>query len=271
MFCSKKTLQIEITREEKLTDLKPNPRGELLRYLGDSMSVSEREAFELRLIEDGGFSDEIEAVEFDLIEDFAAGISPSAERKQIAAWIEASPERSARVLIAQKLHRSSSKRQKNATWILWIPALSACIALATVLLLLRGPQPAPSATSSSTVTSHAPSSPRQNTILLAAERLRGSETTSAATTYPVYPDSSTRLQIMLPPADGGTAYSVILQDNAPDSGPLVHLSRVTPQGDASAPYLELTLLPGALRSGEYTLQLRSRTGNYRLSFKVKVE
>jgi hypothetical protein len=51
----------------------------------------------------------------------------------------------------------------------------------------------------------------------------------------------------------------------------VHLSRITPQGDASAPYLELTLLPGALRSGEYTLQLRSKTGNYRLSFKVKVE
>jgi len=251
-----------------LTDLKPNPRGELLRYLSDSMSVSEREAFELRLIEDGGFSDEIEAVEFDLIEDFAAGISPSAERKQIAAWIEASPERSARVLIAQKLHRSSSKRRKSASWMLWIAALSACVALAAVLPFLPGPQPAPS---SSMITRLAPSSPRQNTILLAAERLRGSETTSAATTYPVYPDSPARLQIMLPPADGRTAYSVILQDNEPGAGPLVHLSSITPQGDASAPYLELTLLPGALRSGEYTLQLRSRKGNYRLSFKVKVE
>ena len=182
MFCSKKTLQIEITREEKLSDLKPNPRGELLRYLGDSMSVSEREAFELRLIEDGDFSDEIEAVEFDLIEDFAAGIYPSAERKQIAAWIEASPERSAQVLIAQKLHRSSSKRRKSASWILWMAALSACIALAVVLPFLQKPQPA---TPSGIVTRLAPSSPQENTILLAAQRLRGSETTSATTTYPV--------------------------------------------------------------------------------------
>jgi hypothetical protein len=106
----KKTVPTEITREEKLNDLKPNPHGELLRYLGDSMSADEREAFELRLIEDGVFSDAIEAVEFDLIEDFAAGIFSSAERKQIAVWIAASPERSARVLIAQKLHQSSSKR-----------------------------------------------------------------------------------------------------------------------------------------------------------------
>jgi hypothetical protein len=271
MFCSKKTVQIEITREEKLNDLKPNPRGELLRYLGDSMSVGEREAFELRLIEDGDFSAEIEAVEFDLIEDFAAGTSPSAERKQIAVWIAASPERSARVLIAQKLHRSSSKRRQSASWVLWVAALSTCIALAAALPFLRGPRPAPSATRSSTATRLAPSSPRQNTILLAAERLRGSETTSAATTYPVYPDSPARIQIMLPPADGRTAYSVILQDNEPGAGPLVRLSGITPRGDASAPYLELTLLPGTLRSGQYTLQLRSSTGNYRLPFKVKVE
>jgi len=235
------------------------------------MSVNEREAFELRLIEEDDFSDLIETVEFDLVEDFAAGVLPLAEHEQIALWIKASPERSARVLLAQTLHQSSSKRRRSATlWIWWTAALSACVILTISLLLLRRPQPAPSTLASSQVATHAPFTPRQDTILLIAERLRGGNIGSA-TSYPLHADSSVRLQIMVPPSDGRTPYSATLQGNEPGGASLLHISGITPRGDASAPYLELTLPPRSLPSGKYMLELRSRTDNYQLSFRVKIE
>jgi anti-sigma factor RsiW len=254
-----------------LSESKPNSRKKLLHYVSGIMSASDREAFEQRLIEDEEFSNAVEADEFDLVDDYAAGVLPHAERKQISAWIEASPERRARVLIARELHRSSSNPQKSGfSWIWWAAGLAACLTLAAVLPFLRQPQPPPPPASVATVTEPATSIPT-DTILLAAERMRGSRSRNPANTYTVHTGSPTHLQIMIPPSARDSDYMISLQGNAPGSRSPLQFAGVRPQGDTNAPYLELTLPPGTLFFDHYTLELNSPTGSYRLSFNVEVK
>jgi hypothetical protein len=112
---------------------------------------------------------------------------------------------------------------------------------------------------------------RTNTILLAAERMRDSQTPGPANTYTVHTGSPTHLQIMIPTSARDTTYTISLQGNALGSPSPLHFAGVRPQGDTNAPYLELTLPPGTLSFDRYTLQLNSPTGSYRLSFNVEVK
>lgn len=260
-----------MTRVDQLSHLKSNPRAELIRYLAGAMSDQEGEAFELLLIEDHDFSDAIEAAEFDLLEDFAAGVLSPVERRQITAWIDASPKRRARVLLAQALHRSSSKRRWNTPWIWWATAISTCIALTVAMSFFRPLHSPPTSASSSEAARATSSIVEQDTILLTAERLRGNLKSDSEQTYPIHADRSIRLQVIVPPADRKIAYSVTVQSSAPAEHSPLHFSGVVTQGDPTTPYLEVILPPGSLVSNEYTLNLRSQLGSYRSSFRVKDE
>jgi anti-sigma-K factor RskA len=232
-----------------------------LRYLLGALPSAEREAFELRLMEDEQFSEAIEAEEFDLIDEFAAGKLSASERNRIKGWIEASPELRNRVLIAQRLHHIRPGRRQWHWWLLGAATATACLLLLIITRTSRHSVPAPTP---SAVAALPARSVQQDTILLAAVRQRGAATAEASAVYIVHPANATRLQILLPPSARSTAYTVQLQNTQP-------MTNIKPQGPADSPYLELTFPPGTLRATGYQITLESVSEHYEIAFRVSVQ
>jgi anti-sigma factor RsiW len=259
MFRPKITLRSR--KRAKLNDTQPNSRKQLLRYLLGTLPPAEREAFELRLIEDEEFSQAIEMEEFELIDEYASGSLLPGEQREIKRWVEASPELRARVLITQRLHRTEPSRSHWYWWLLGVATVTTCLLLLTIT---RTPSHSIPASTSSTRVTHPVTKPQQDTILLAAVRQRGSASIGAPAVYTLHPANATRLQILLPPSAQSATYTVQLQDVAP-------ITNIKPQGPADAPYLELTFPPGALYATRYRLSLNSPSEHYELAFQVVIE
>lgn len=214
----------------------------------------------------------MEADEFHLVDDYAAGALPSTERKQLATWIESSPELRARVLIAQHLHRSSRRQLKaRPRWSWWIAGVAAtCLLLLTISILPRH-RTTLSQTASNANPSPAPTPLRQDTVLLIAERQRDNTEPKRSDVYIVHNASTVRLQILMPSSASKVEYRGWLRSETSDKGLSLHFPAVSPTDAEGAHFVELLVPPGVLHSDQYALQLSSRTGSYDLSFRVEVK
>jgi len=234
------------------------------------MAAAEREAFEQRLIAEDQFSEAVENDQFHLLEDYAAGVLVAEDSQLIDAWIADSPEARRLVAIARGLHRAASRRRPGwQLWIGWGVPAAVCAVFAALLLFVhdkRAAQPP-----ISLATSVAPArSVREDTILLIAERLRGGGRNDRQS-YTVHAGDSVRLQIIIPPSGRDAIYSASIRGKRTGLLPPLHPDIVRGTGDAGAPYLEVSLPPGALLSDHYELELHSREGAYWLSFDIVLE
>lgn len=238
--------------------MQPNLRELLLGYLLDAMPLEEREAFELRLIEDELFSEAIEEEEFDLIDEYAAGTLPSNVRKEIKSWIKSSPELRTRVLIVQRLHSIKPTRKPWRWWLLGTTTVTACFLLLAIARTKTHsvPSSTPSASAVNLTTKN-----QQDTILLAAVRQRGNASADTPVVYTVHRTNATRLQILLPPSAQSAAYTVQLQNEQP-------ITEVKPQGPIDSPYLELIFPAGTLHQGHHRIALNSSSERYEIAFRI---
>jgi hypothetical protein len=92
-------------------------------------------------------------------------------------------------------------------------------------------------------------------ILLAAERLRGTEPPKSAA-YTLHPEAPIRLQILLPRASAGAAYTLSIRP-AHSQTALARFPRLAAQRESGTLYLEATLAPGALQPGAYVVTVAS--------------
>jgi hypothetical protein len=262
-----------------------------LAYLTAALPQAEAESFELRLLEDNHFAQQIDLVEQELLEEYAAGTlaqslalglpdtsTQSSVEAQIGTWIEASPARREHVRLTRLLLDREAARQlqssahpanpaapgkpqlprKTQTW-LWLGAASAaCLLLGVMLPGIRHTHPAPATRTTATIpnaSGPALASPSADVILLAAERLRGTEPAKSAA-YTLHPDAPIRLQILLPPASAASAYTLSVRP-ANSRTALARFTGLAVRRESGTLYLEATLAPGALKPGAYVVTVAS--------------
>jgi hypothetical protein len=238
------------------------------------MSTEHRESFERKMLEDGLFSEEIEAVEFDLREEYADGALQGPEREHLKTWIDSSSERKAQILVTQGLRRSALKhgRIRVIQKLAWASAIAACLILTISWPLLRARR---SALPTKSIVPNATSTPpsvaaKEDVILLMAERLRGSKNNNQVTTYTIHSDARTRLQVILPSGHSDPAYSIRIRPSGGRSNPEFYFDNLLMQGGTAMAYLDVTLAPESLKSGMYVAEIRSRNGVYSQLFRVEL-
>lgn len=269
----------KVSPDRAMSAASPELRRSFIAYVSGSLSISERDAFEQRLLEDEHFAQQITALEEDILEDYAAGALEPAEQAALRTWVMASARRREQVRLT-RLMLLQSPRKPHASkeiWV-WLAAAAACIlAGAGIFAWRRAPSPvlAPSAPPVASV--HAPSpapavAPQPDVILLIAERLRGTNTRNE-NRYVVHSKSSVHIQILIPNADAASRYTLVLrsEDRSDTPQPPVHVEGLLPHTASRESYVETTIPSGSLHSGTYLAQVSSKAGTFATLFRVSAQ
>lgn len=94
---------------------KINEQNAVRRYLLKQLSASEQESVELRLLSDDAFSEELEIVEDELIDEYLANELSQTERRQFEETFLASPERQQKLKAAQAVNRYFNRSSNQPT------------------------------------------------------------------------------------------------------------------------------------------------------------
>jgi hypothetical protein len=230
-------------------------------------------AFEERLLEDEEFSRQTAELEDDILEDYAAGSLSPAEQESLRPWIMASPWRREQVQVTRLLLQNSRRKLQTrmSAW-LWLTAAACIISAAVLFVRHRVPSAVPTASSKPGEVSPLPVSPKANVILLVAERLRGSATEKESM-FVVHPNAPTRIQVLLPGAENGMRYSVLLHsiDDDRSRHALVRVDDLAAQIASGERYIETTLPPGRLPPGAYLAEVKSREGSFAVRFRIRAQ
>ena len=261
------------------------PRDELLLYVSGAMPADQARTLEQRMLEDGDFSSAIEAAEFSLLEDFAAGVLSQGDRRQVSAWIERSSGRRLHVRIARQLHRRAQTRKFTFPSVLSaFPArlriplsvvLLGVLALCALIPLKRKmTQRMPASVLDRTY--HAPVLPapvvlaHQDTILLVAERLRGTDISRKPAAFLVHTDDPVRLHVLLPASGSRSSYSVTIHSGDGNRTRPIQFANLKPSGSGDSHFVEMLLPPRSLSTGSQEVQLRSLQTMYTVRFTLSI-
>jgi hypothetical protein len=182
----------------------------------------------------------------------------------------ASPWRREQVQVTRLLLQNSRRKLQTRTSVwLWLTAAACIISAAVLIARHRVPSAVPTASSKPGQVSPQPLPQRPNVILLVAERLRGSDTEKESA-YVVRPEAPTRIQVLLPGADNGMRYTLLLRptDHDRNSHDLVRVDELAAQNASGERYIETTLPPGQLPAGSYLAEVRSIDGRFAVRFRV---
>lgn len=242
----------------------------LLAYLGAELSSEGRDEFELRMLTDDQFSSQVENARVLLLQGYADGsLEPPVERR-VRAWVTASPHAQEEVAIERTLRRIAVRhepsKQLRRSLLILMP-LAACLVAALLFPLLRN-RTAPNSygPTSGTHPTSSPTTPQpEQTILLVAQRLRGS--LPPGSNYHLHTGAAPRLQIVLPSSHSAQQYRVIVTRAGADR-PIANFTNIPVQGTAQAPFLETTLPLHALSIGTYIVELNAPDDSFRLQFRI---
>ena len=252
----------------------------MVRYLRDELSEPERTNFEERLLLDQGFSDEVAACEQELIDDYARGRLPRADRATIATWIESSPRRSERAAMAKAflLHQQRSRPvagflSRNFVWRL---TAAACLligfGLAIHFLVQRNfAQPREvqrsSVTAPSTPAPTVATVPKADVVLLVAETLRGAST---PTLYRIHRDAPVDFQVLLPQGSDAPVYSADLSAVGRSKMPSMAWDGLPRQVLRDSSYLRITLPAHSLLPGTYSMMVSGKGTSVSTRFRIEL-
>jgi hypothetical protein len=260
----------ELSPERPVPGASVSSRRNFIAYVSGTLAAAERDDFEERLLKDEEFSQLTAQLEEDVLEDYAAGSLTSAEQKSLRPWIMASARRREQVQVTRLLLQSSRPRlqTRKPVW-LWLTAAACVISAALLFVRHRVPSTMPTASSKPVQVSPPTLSPKANVILLVAERLRGSATQNESA-YVVRPEATTQIQVLLPGAENGMRYTLLLRptDADPSQQDLLRVDGLATQNASGEQYIETTLPPGYLPSGAYLAEVRSRDGSFAVRFRV---
>jgi hypothetical protein len=263
-----------MNKGERILDGIPHDvTAQLLAYLGRNLSTEEREAFESRLLEEEFFSRQIEQAEFLLLEEYAEGSLPEEVRTRLADWIDSSADARRQVEITRSLRRIATspakRRAPRVQW--WAMVAAACIAAVALLPLLhRRHSSAPTPLVARNTPNAVPSSPTaEDTILLVAERLRGAAPAPARVAYSVHPERTVRLQIVVPSAQIGSVYTVVVRPEGVNT-PVARFETVPVQGSPQAKFIQVKLPAHMLEAGDYAVELSAPGERFDVPFRTTV-
>lgn len=246
-------------------------RAMLIAYITGTLSPEERESFDRRVLEDEFFSQQIEELQFQLVDEYVAGSLPEPLRHAVGAWIASSEHWKQHAEITRalvKLSSSSADRRalrRVATTVAAAIFVTAAITYSWVRL--HRTNSAPRTVATVAVNAQHPAAHRPDTVLLIAERLRSvTPSDTKPLVYRVHRDTPVRLQVVLPPSHTSNDYAVALRQE--QTGQLTNLPRTTVQGPTQAPFLELMLPPNTLKAGNYTAQVSAPNDSYQLRFQI---
>jgi anti-sigma factor RsiW len=260
----------ELSPERPIPGASVSLRQNFIAYVSGTLAAAERDDFEERLLKDEEFSQLTALLEEDVLEDYAAGSLTSAEQKSLRPWIMSSARRREHVQVTRLLLQSSRPRLQTgkSVW-LWLTAAACVISAALLFVRHRVPSAIPTASSKPVQVSPQPIFPKDNVILLVAERLRGSATENESA-YVVRPEASTHIQVLLPGAENRMRYTLLLRPTDDDRSQqdLVRVDGLAAQNASGAQYIEITLPPGHLSPGAYLAEVRSRDASFAVRFRV---
>lgn len=267
----------ELPPDRPISDTSAELRRTFIAYVSGRLASGESDAFEQSMLSDGPVSEQIAALQEDLLEDYAAGSLEPADHESLRRWVMASERRRDQVQLARlMLLRSQQKPRSNrSTWYWLATAAAGFLAVAGLYLWHRIPVAKPVAT----VQAPIPSGPatRQATtppdvILLAAERLRG-PSTQTGTVYVVHDQSPVRIQVVITNAAASSRYNLVLHssDDRRNPWPPIRFEGLAPQTTSGLSYVEATLSPGRLPSGKYAADVTSSSGSFTTAFRVRSE
>ena len=260
----------ELSPERPVPGASVSSRRNFIAYVSGTLAAAERDDFEERLLKDEEFSQLTALLEEDVLEDYAAGSLTSAEQKNLRPWIMASARRREQVQVTRLLLQNSRPglQTRKPVW-LWLTAAACVISAALLFVRHRAPSAIPTASSKLVQVSSPTISPKANVILLVAERLRGSATPNESA-YMVRPEAATHIQVLLPGAENGMRYTLLLRTTNADRSQqdLVHVDGLAAQNASGEQYIETTLPPGHLSPGAYLAEVRSRDGSFAVRFRV---
>jgi hypothetical protein len=260
----------ELSPERPVPGASVSSRRNFIAYVSGTLAAAERDDFEERLLKDEEFSQLTALLEEDVLEDYAAGSLTSAEQKSLRPWIMASARRREQVQVTRLLLQNARPRlqTRKPVW-LWLTAAACVISAALLFVRHRVPSAMPTASSKPLQVSSPTISPKANVILLVAERLRGSATQKESA-YVVRPEAATHIQVLLPGAENGMRYTLLLHpaDDDRSQSHLVRVDGLAAQNASGEQYIETTLPPGHLSPGAYLAEVRSRDGSFAVRFRV---
>ena len=254
------------------------PRSDLLLYVSGEMPAHEASLLEQRMLEDGAFSEAVAAVEFSLMEDFAADMLSARERQQATDWIARSPRRRLEVRIAKQLHRTKTRRGRTFFPVpLRAPAWGALLGLLLLCLLLplgwkrlHPTQVTPPGRTQSAPASASATPAPLDTILLAAERLRGADTPRQPPVFEIHAGDAIRLQVLLPASSAGEAYAVTVRSREAAAMQPLQFANIAPSGTSGSGFLQVVLPPHSLRAGSQEVEIDSPRSKYKVRFDLRI-
>lgn len=254
---------------ERIADNLPlDMRENLIAYASARFDPSEREAFEQRLIEDEDFSQQLLLAEEDLLEDYAGGLLEPATHEALRSWVMSSERRRAKVQLIQAMRQQARKARVQQITRRWL-AVAACLLTAAGLAVWHGLR---SRTSGPSVASYVspPASLKPDVILLAAERVRGTNAPAEAT-YLVHNQRPISLQVLLSESTGGPYTLEVRSATVSSNWPAIHATNLMPQSASGVVFIEITLPANRLSTGEYSATLNSARGAFISRFRVQAK
>ncbi len=221
---------------------------------------------------DQEFSDAVEVAEQDLIDAYALGSLTPKEARSIQTWIEASPRRMQRVIMARALlirWPQNIRRRKYATIML---VAAACI-LATVGITLgltskltRQNSKGISSGMVAAVQNRTPgtspvNSAKPQVILLVAERIRGQHQT---TTHQLHSGVPVQLQIILVGETARSGYLLRIHSLSGDKHVFLECKDLNAEQVDGQSYIKVDFSPKSLPPGAYSVFV-SRDGEMLVS------
>jgi hypothetical protein len=253
-------------------------RARFLQYILGHLPESERTRFEEQLLADQDFSDAAAACEQELIDAYALHRLNDEQTRAVGLWIEASPHRVERVAIARALLQATPDRSNGrGRWGFALAAAACLVAAATLYLLNTKTHPAAQKPTPLTQTNVLPQTtppvaanpgpaPGTDVILIAAERPRGGQKTTA---YQVHRESPIQLQILLPGETARSGYQVRVARIADQGKVVMQQKDLEAQSIAGQLYLTVTLPPGSLPPATYTTSVTRQAETLVSTFTVK--
>jgi hypothetical protein len=240
-------------------------RASFLQYITGHLTEPDRSRFEEQLLEDHDFCDAAATCEQELIDDYALHRLNPEETRAIHLWIEASPERVERAVMARALLRTTPRRSMRRRGIGVALAVAASLLVAATLYGVRSlrreqrnnQQSVASTVPAQNQTSAIGITAKPDVVLIAAERTRGEQETQ---TYQVHRENPIQLQIVLPGETERTGYEVRLAPAANQNKTVLQQNDLEAKSMAGQLYLTLTLPPGSLPPATYRAAV-SRQGD----------
>jgi anti-sigma factor RsiW len=258
----------ELSPERTAADTPLNMRRNLIAYVSARFDPSERDAFEQRLLDDEDFSQQISLTEEDLLEDYAGGLLEPATHEALHPWIMNSERRRAKVQLIQAMRLQARKMRAQQMTRRWL-AVAACVLTAVGLAIWHGLRPStPEPSVASRVSPPAP--PKPDVILLAAERVRGTNAPVEAT-YVVHNQTPVSLQVLLSESAAGPYSLEIHSATVHSNWPAIHATNLMPQLASGVSFLEVKLPANRIPTGEYSAAVRSPSGTSISRFRVQSE